>query len=172
MWQQAHASPVERPSVLGQSVGWAGRAASQQRAPAQAVDTFCHWDLIRGLDAPSGAGSYAARLFTAQPTSPELTLQSPLFRALLLRGSACHSRSPQPAAAAASYMMHAVTTLQRPRVLACCARVSATSSERLRGSCNAYILEPDLDRRIEVIANGLPLCNPGVAVDGCWDATP
>ena len=45
----------------------------------------------------SQASPYAARVFTARPTSPELCLPSPFFRALLLR----RLRMPLPLAAAA-----------------------------------------------------------------------
>ena len=70
------------------------------------------------------SGPHAARVFVARPTSPELSLDSPVFRALLLR----RLRMPLPLVAA-------------------------------RCRCNAD------DRRIEVIANRLPLNGAQVAVD-------
>eukprot|EP00439_Symbiodinium_sp_Y106_P073394 s147_g13.t2 len=58
-----------------------------QLATSQAVDGFCQRALLRQMDASSAsqAGPYAARVLNARPTSPQLTLESPLFRDLLLR---------------------------------------------------------------------------------------
>ena len=62
-----------------------------QRLAARAVDDFCHRALLRELDPSSiallesQAGPFAARVLTARPTSPELTLDSPLFRVFILR---------------------------------------------------------------------------------------
>ncbi|OLQ12099.1 putative TrmH family tRNA/rRNA methyltransferase YacO [Symbiodinium microadriaticum] len=137
---QSHASPGDN-LLAGQAAPLVSSVLLHR--PSTLSASFCRRDLIRDL------------AVTLVPST---------------RGSACQSRSPQPDAAAASYMMHVVTILQLARAPACCARVAAASSERLRGSCNAYILVRDLDRRIEVTANGLLLCNPGVAVDGALRA--
>ena len=92
----AHASPQQHDDDPGVHVtrGW-------QRSVSRALDDF--GDLRRELDPASAAmldsqaGPYAARVFTARPTSPELCLPSPLFRALLLR----RLRMPLPLAPAA-----------------------------------------------------------------------
>ena len=99
-WHDVLHGQKPRPLVLDEpqldnTRGW-------QRTASQAVDGFCQRALLRELDASSAAlldsqaGPYAARIFTARPTSPELTLESPLFRALLLR----RLRLPLPLTAA------------------------------------------------------------------------
>jgi len=139
-----------------------------QRPAYQAVDSFCRRALLRELDAPtaalleSQAGPCAARVFTAQPTSPELTLQSPLFRALPLR----RLRMPLPLTAArCRCMMHACGLPALRRVALAWRPLRASCGACLQGgrgdSClvrdlNVAPTRPD-ERRIEVIANGLPL---------------
>ena len=67
------------------------------------MDEFCFRSILRELDPPaaalldSPAGPFAARIFTARPTSPELSLAPSHFRVLLLR----RLRLPLPLTAAA-----------------------------------------------------------------------
>ena len=142
-----------------------------QRAVSQAVDGFCQRALLRELDASSAAlldsqaGPYAARVLTARPTSPELSLESPPFQALLLRPS-CHCRSLQPDAGVANRMVPSEITLPLAHGLVCCARPGRPGVCREAGATVAmHALVRDLnivpvrqdERRIEIIANGLPL---------------
>ena len=79
-----------------------------QRPASKAVDEFGFRSILRELDPPaaalldSQAGPFAARIFTARPTSPELSLAPSHFRVLLLRrllyGSLCCSLPPTVAA--------------------------------------------------------------------------
>ena len=89
-----------------------------QRSASRALDDFGDRALPRELDPASAAmldsqaGPYAARVFTARPTSPELCLPSPLCRALLLR----RLRMPLPLAPAACRCLFSlcVSDLFRP----------------------------------------------------------
>ena len=76
----------------------------------------------------SQAGPHAARVLTTRPTLPEFSLESPLFRAILLR----RLRLPLPLTSADTVAAHTsvlvVTTSPPARAPAFCGRGAAPSS--------------------------------------------
>ena len=158
-----------------------------QRSASRALDDFGDRALRRELDPASAAmldfqrGPYAARVLTARRTSPELSLASPLFRALFVR----RLRMPLPLALAACRCRRGLDALG-DHVAACprsgvlrsrggplegaaarvCRKAGATVQQHVL--LRDWTVEPGRldERRIEVIANGLPLWNRAeVAVD-------
>ena len=120
-WHDALHGEEPRPLVQGEpqldsTRGW-------QRAASQAVDARTRCLLRRPARL---AGPYAARVFTARPTSPELSLEPPLFRALLLR----RLRLTAARCGVANRMMPSEITLPLAHGLVCCARVGAQLSGR------------------------------------------
>ena len=162
-------TPGAKRSVLGR--GW-------QRAAPRAVDDQAAETLLAALDARCAAlvepqtGTLASRVFLALPTAAEFRLDLLSMRVLLLR----RLRLPLPLAAATCHCRRVLDVfgdhwaacprsgLLRPRTVpleraaACvCREAGATVA------CNVRIRDFNLeldrlnDRRIEVIANGLPL---------------
>ena len=149
-----------------------------QRPASRAVDEFCYRSILRELDPPaaalldSQAGPFAARILTARPTSPELSLAPSHFRVLLLR----RLRLPLPLTAAFHRCRHRqdefgdhLAACPRSGVLrargAPLERAAARVCREAGATVATNVLVRDLnvapcrqdDRRIEVIANGLPL---------------
>ena len=127
---EAPSQPEEDPS-LDLTRGW-------QRPASQAVDDFCHRAFVRETDAASAAllesqaGPHAARVLTARPTQPEFTLASPgLLRA---RGG----------------------PVERAAARICREAGATVALNVLVRDLNVNPVRQD-DRRIQVIANGLPL---------------
>ena len=95
LWNTSAPRDEEDEPQLDTTRGW-------QRPASKAVDEFGFRSIHRELDPPaaalldSQAGPFAARIFTARPTSPELSLAPSHFRVLLLR----RLRLPLPLAAA------------------------------------------------------------------------
>ena len=164
----ARSFPCSSKSRVGFAVpSWCFMMMTQASTASRALDDFGDRALRRELDPASAAmldsqaGPYAARVFTACPTSPELCLPSPLFWALLLR----QLRMPLPLAPAACRLRApgycAPVAGPSTRQLAFAAKQEPLSSSqqhvRLRG-LNVEPGRPD-ERRIEVIATGLLLGN-------------
>ena len=149
-----------------------------QRPASRAIDDSTAGRFRAMLDPPSLAllesqcGPFASRILTALPSCHELTLDSPVFRALLLR----RLRLPLPLDAAACRCRRPVDPLGDHR--AACPRSGILRSRGLpleraaarvcreagaTVACTVLVrdlnIHPDRldDRRIEVIANGLPL---------------
>ena len=172
-WHDVLHGQEPRPLVLDEpqldnTRGW-------QRTASQAVDGFCQRALLRELDASSAApqaGPYAARIFTARPTSPELTLESPLFRALLLRrlrlplpltAARCRCRQPHDAfgdhlaaCPRSGVLRSRGGPLERAAARVCREAGATVAMHALVRDLNVVPVRQD-ERRIEVIANGLPL---------------
>ena len=175
-WHDVLHGQEPRPLVLDEpqldnTRGW-------QRAASHAVDGFCQRALLRELDASSAAlldsqaGPYAARIFTARPTSPELTLESPLFRALLLRrlrlplpltAARCRCRQPHDAfgdhlaaCPRSGVLRSRGGPLERAAARVCREAGATVAMHALVRDLNVVPVRQD-ERRIEVIANGLPL---------------
>ena len=78
-----HPSDEDEEPELDTTRGW-------QRPATRTVDEFCFRSIPRELDPPaaalpdSQAGTFAARILTARPTSPELSRIPSHFRVLLL----------------------------------------------------------------------------------------
>ena len=149
-----------------------------QQVTSAAVDARVSDTLSTGLDPASQAmlcsqsGPFAARVLTLFPTSPELVLEPAIMRALLLRRlrlplalSSARCRCGRP---------HDVLGDHRascPRSGALRARAGALERAAARvcreagATVNTHMLLRDLnvqadrhdDRRLEVVANGLPL---------------
>ena len=133
------ACPATRllPSVSSPALGWTSIDFPRgwQRPASQAVDDFCHRAFLREADTTSAAlldsqaGPQAALVFATRPTLPEFSLESPLFRAILLR----RLRLPLPLASA-TYRCRSYLD-----------------------PCGDHLAACQDDRHIEVIATGLPL---------------
>ena len=149
-----------------------------QRPASKAVDEFGFRSILRELDPPaaalldSQAGPFAARIFTARPTSPELSLAPSHFRVLLLRrlrlplpltAAYCRCRRRQDAlgdhlaACPRSGVLRARgAPLERAAARVCREAGASVATNVLVRDLNVAPSRQD-DRRIEVIANGLPL---------------
>ena len=120
----------------------------------------------------SQAGPHAAHVLTARPTQPEFTLASPLFRAILLRrlrlplpltAARCRCRALHDhcgdhlAACPRSGLLRAKGGPVERAAARICREAGATVALNvLVRDLNVNPVRQD-DRRIEVIANGLPL---------------
>ena len=145
-----------------------------QRPASEAVDEFGFRSFF-GSSIPrldSQAGPFAARIFTAGPTSPELSLAPSHFRVLLLRrlrlplpltAAYCRCRRRQDAlgdhlaACPRSGVLRARgAPLERAATCVCREAGASVATNVLVRDLNVAPSRQD-DRRIEVIANGLPL---------------
>ena len=158
-----------------------------QRPASQAVDDFAHRAHLREADSASAAlllsqaGPHAARVFVARPTLPEFSLASPIFRVLLLRrlrlplpltAARCRCQARQDpfgdhrAACPRSGVLRArAGPLERATARVCREAGATVALNVLVRDLNLDPVRQD-DRRIEVIANGLPLWGGAqVAVD-------
>ena len=158
-----------------------------QRPASQAVDDFAHRAHLREADSASAAlllsqaGPHAARVFVARPTLPEFSLASPIFRVLLLRrlrlplpltAARCRCQARQDpfgdhrAACPRSGVLRArAGPLERAAARVCREAGATVALNVLVRDLNLDPVRQD-DRRIEVIANGLPLWGGAqVAVD-------
>ena len=164
-------SQLEEDPSLDLTRGW-------QRPASQAVDDFCHRAFLRESNAASAslldsqAGPHAARVLTTRPTLPEFSLESPLFRAILLRrlrlplpltSARCRCRAhldpcgDHLAACPRSGILRARGgPLERAAARVCREAGAAVALNVLVRDLNVDTARQD-DRRIEVIANGLPL---------------
>ena len=164
-------SQLEEDPSLDLTRGW-------QRPASQAVDDFCHRAFLRESDAASAAlldsqaGPHAARVLTTRPTLPEFSFKSPLFRAILLRrlrlplpltSARCRCRAhldpcgDHLAACPRSGILRARGgPLERAAARVCREAGAAVALNVLVRDLNVDPARQD-DRRIEVIANGLPL---------------
>ena len=150
-----------------------------QHQAATAIHTSCHQEFLESLDPPSRAllesqsGPHASRAFTTIPSSQETTYPSHLYRLLLLR----RVRRPHPLTSRFCRRRRALDRFGDHR--AACAQAGILRSpggplERAaarickeagaRVTTNTRIIDLNIDhvdtqddRRIEVIANGLPL---------------
>ena len=149
-----------------------------QRPASRAVDEFCYRSILRELDPPaaalldSQAGPFAARFLTARPTSPELSLAPSHFQVSLLRrlrlplpltAAFCRCRRRQDefgdhlAACPRSGVLRARgAPLERAAARVCREAGATVATNVLVRDLNVAPCRQD-DRRIEVIANGLPL---------------
>ena len=176
-WPELLTTPAPLPGdedeepQLDNTRGW-------QRPASKAVDEFCYRSILCELDSPaaalrdSQAGPFAARILTARPTSPELSLAPSHFRVLLLR----RLRLPLPLTAAfcrccrrqdefgdhlaacprSGVLRARGAPLERAAARVCRETGATVATNVLVRDLNVTPCRQD-DRRIEVIANGLPL---------------
>ena len=152
-------------------------AVGSARRP-KPLTTFATGPFLRESDAASAAlldsqaGPHAARVLTTRPTLPEFSLESPLFRAILLRrlrlplpltSARCRCRAhldpcgDHLAACPRSGILRARGgPLERAAARVCREAGAAVALNVLVRDLNVDPARQD-DRRIEVIANGLPL---------------
>ena len=159
--------PLQPPARLANPDEPVDTSRSWQRPASRAIDDSTAGRFRAMLDPPSLAllesecGPFASRVLTASPSCHELTLDSPVFRALLLRRLRCPCLSTKQLVAAAVLSTLSVTTALLAPVLASCAPSRACCCPCLpRGWGYDLDIHPERldDRRIEVLANGLPLC--------------
>ena len=176
-WPELLMTPAPLPSdedeepQLDTTRGW-------QCPASRAVDEFCYRSILRELDPPaaalldSQAGPFAARILAARPSSPELSLAASHFRVLLLRrlrlplpltAAFCRCRRRQDefgdhlAACPRSGVLRARgAPLERAAARVCREAGATVATNVLVRDLNVAPCRQD-DRRIEVIANGLPL---------------
>ena len=167
---EAEADPaLHEPADLAR--GW-------QRAASKVVDDALLADLTSALDEASTAllhsqaGPFAGRVYTALPTCPELRLDSAAFRVLLLRrlrlplpldAAACRCGAHldpfgdhRPACPRAGLLRGRGIPLERAAARVCREAGATVAANVLLRDLNIITRQHD-DRRIEVIANGLPL---------------
>ena len=149
-----------------------------QRSASRAVDRVSAVYLAQRLDASSQAllesqsGPFAAKVFTALPTSPELRLEPASFRVLLLRRlrlqlplvpATCPCRrrldalgDHRASCPRSGLLRPRAIPLERAAARMCREAGATVSTNVLLRDLNLVVHNQD-DRRIEVIANGLPL---------------
>ena len=176
--------------LLGQPWGATGRSNCLHRSALASHQTF-RTELTASLDPASQAmlqsqsGPYASRTFTTIPFGLDTTYPSHLFRVLLLRRlrlplplsaricRCCRILDPlgdhRAACAQAGVLRGRGIPLERAAARVCReAGARVTTNTRLSDLNLDHINRHD-DRRIEVIANGLPLwAGAQLAVDTTW----
>ena len=173
-----YATNTARPRTTTPERGW-------QRPAALASHQGFRTELMASLDPPSQAmlqsqsGPYASRAFTTIPFGPDTSYPSHLFRVLLLRrlrlplplsARVCRCRrildplgDHRAACAQAGVLRGRGVPLERAAARVCReAGARVTSNTRL-SDLNLEHIDRHDDRRIEVIANGLPLWGGGGA---------
>ena len=116
----------------------------------------------------SQSGPLAAKIFTILPTSPELTFEPCHFRVLLLRRlrlPTCRCRQPldplgdhRAACPRSGALRTRASGMERAAARICREAGASVRMNVLVRDLNTHTTQHD-DRRIEVIANGLPLWN-------------
>ena len=150
-----------------------------QHPAATAIHTSCHQELLESLDPPSRAmlesqsGPHASRAFTTIPSSQETTYPSHLYRLLLLRrlrrplpltNRFCRCRRAldpfgdhRAACAQAGILRSRGGPLERAAARICREAGARVTTNTRIVDLNIDHVDTQDDRRIEVIANGLPL---------------
>ena len=162
-------------------------ARGWQAPAAAAVAAHLQTELLAQLDVPSQAllfsqtGPFSSRPFTTVPTCPELTFPSEPLRALLLRRlrlplplstRTCRCRRPldplgdhRAACSRSGALRSRGCPLERAAARVCRKAGARVTTNTLVRDLNVAVSRFN-DRRIEVIANGLPLWNGAqLAVD-------
>ncbi|OLP97133.1 hypothetical protein AK812_SmicGene20564 [Symbiodinium microadriaticum] len=154
--------PLQPPARLANPDEPVDTSRSWQRPASRAIDDSTAGRFRAMLDPPSLAllesecGPFASRVLTASPSCHELTLDSPVFRALLLRRLRCPCLSTKQLVAAAVLSTLSVTTALLAPVLASCAPSRACCCPCLpRGWGYDLDIHPERldDRRIEAFAH-------------------
>ena len=158
-----------------------------QRIASTTTDQAIHSELIATMDPASQAlldsqsGPQAAKIFTVLPTNPEFIFEPCHFRVLLLRRlrlplpfspAMCRCRQPldpfgdhRAACPRSGALRPRALGMERAAARMCREAGATVSTNVLVRDLNTHTAQHD-ERRIEVIANGLPLWNGSqLAVD-------
>eukprot|EP00438_Fugacium_kawagutii_P035997 Skav228963 [mRNA] locus=scaffold671:28044:28988:+ [translate_table: standard] len=164
------------------------RGFKLERAQSKATQSSCRRQLLTALDPASRAllisqsGPHASLAFTTIPFGPEFTYPSHIFRILLLRrlrlplplaARTCRCRRTldfigdhRAACARSGVLRNRGGALERAAARVCREAGARVTTHTLLSELNVPTVDRMDNRRIEVIANGLPLHNGAqLAVD-------